>query len=285
MNIQLFEKLKKKPLRAGPESNLAGLLKTKLFSRALVGFLLLIICGFMADNAYRKLCHSDFFQITEMKINGNRMVSNKQISILSRVDVHSNLLAIDLPQVKSLLESHPWIARADVKRDWPNRLLIDVSEKQAVALLNRKSGLFYLDKKGGIIAAAGPEQELDFPVVTGLETYPLNSSQSVGTSIVLQDVMKFLRLASRNNSILPEQNISEIHLTGENKFIIFLLERAFPIYMGADGDISTQYYRLVKVLRDLYKTKEFSEVSYIRLDYQEDTILVGKNESGSTHRG
>jgi hypothetical protein len=55
--------------------------------------------------------------------------------------------------------------------------------------------------------------------------------------------------------------------------------------MGAGGDISTKYNRLAKVLRNLYKTKEFSKVSYIRLDYQKDTILVGKKESDRKHRG
>ena len=67
--------------------------------------------------------------------------------------------------------------------------------------------------------------------------------------------------------------------------LLYLLERTFPIYMGAGGDISTKYNQLAKVLRNLYKTKEFSKVSYIRLDYQKDTILVGKKESGGKHRG
>jgi len=97
--------------------------------------------------------------------------------------------------------------------------------------------------------------------------------------------MDLLKLASRNNSILPEQNISEIHITENGELLLYLLERAFPIYMGANGDISTRYYRLVKVLRDLYKTREFANVSYIRLDYQKDTILVGKAGSDSRHRG
>ena len=55
--------------------------------------------------------------------------------------------------------------------------------------------------------------------------------------------------------------------------------------MGSDGEISTKYNRLVKVLKDLYKTQEFSEVSYIRLDYEKDKILVGKLESDRINQG
>ena len=103
------------------------------------------------------------------------MTSKEQISALSRVDIHTNLLAVNVTQVESVLESHPWIARAKVVRDWPNRLLVNLQEKNPVALLNRESGLFYLDSRGGIIAAVNPSQELDFPVITGLEKFVITS--------------------------------------------------------------------------------------------------------------
>lgn len=285
MKIKPAANLKIKSIKGTKGSHLSGGLKRKLFIRIFIGLLLLVLTGFMTKEIYRKLCHCDFFQITAMRIDGNRMVSKEQITVLSKIDIHSNLLAINMDQVKSLLESHPWIAGAEISRDWPNRLLITVKEKNPVALLSRTTGLFYLDNKGRIIAAASPTQELDFPVVTGLESFPFYATRSTRTPEILKDVMGLLKLAARNNSILPEQNISEIHITKNGELLLYLLERPFPIYMGADGDISTKYYRLAKVLKNLYKTKEFSKVSYIRLDYQKDTILVGKIGSDSRHRG
>ena len=285
MKIKPAANLKIKSIKGTKGSHLSGGLKRKLFIRIFIGLLLLVLTGFMTKEIYRKLCHCDFFQITAMRIDGNRMVSKEQITVLSKIDIHSNLLAINMDQVKSLLESHPWIAGAEISRDWPNRLLITVKEKNPVALLSRTTGLFYLDNKGRIIAAASPTQELDFPVVTGLESFPFYSTHSTRTPEILKDVMGLLKLAARNNSILPEQNISEIHISENGELLLYLLERPFPIYMGSDGDISTKYYRLAKVLKNLYKTKEFSKVSYIRFDYQKDTILVGKIGSDSRHRG
>ncbi len=252
---------------------------------AALGVMLLCL-GFGAKHIYYKLCRSDFFQITAVRIDGNRMTTKEQIAALSRVDIHSNLLAINVLQVQSLLESHPWIERAEVIRDWPNRLLINLKEKNPVALLNRESGLFYLDSRGQIIAAVSPSQELDFPVITGLENFSLNMPRAGQIPEPLLDVYDLLKVANRNNPILPEQNISEIHITENGELIIYLLDRPFPIYFGDDGKISTRYYRLVKVLKDLYKTGEFSAVSYIRLDYQKDTILVGKlDPEDKTGRG
>jgi len=256
----------------------------KLLINILLLFVLLLGLGFSAKHIYKGLCLNDFFQITAVKISGNLMTSKEHIATLSRVDIHSNLLAINVPQVQSLLESHPWIEQAEVIRDWPNRLLINLKEKNPVALLSRESGLFYLDKKGQIIAAASPSQELDFPVITGLENFPFNTSQSAQIPPSLQNAFELLKLTNRNNPILSEQNISEIHITADGEMILYLLERTFPIYLGTEGKISTRYYRLVKVLKDLYKTREFSEVSYIRLDYQKDTILIGKLETIEKNR-
>ena len=253
----------------------------KFLIRALIFLFLLPGLLFAAKHSYHRLCECDFFQITAVKIDGNRMTSKEQIAALSRVDIHSNLLAIDPDQIRSLLESHPWVARAEVIRNWPNRLLINLKEKNPVALLNRGTGLFYLDSRGRIIAAARPSQELDLPVITGLENYPFDSTQAAQIPVPLLDVFDLLKSANRNNPILPQQNISEIHIAEKGELILYLLDRPFPIYLGKDGKISTRYSRLVKVLKDLYKTKEFSEVSYIRFDYQKGTILVGKHDAQS----
>ncbi|MGW8160940.1 MAG: cell division protein FtsQ/DivIB [Desulfobulbales bacterium] len=240
--------------------------------------LILLGLGLGTRHVYYRLCQCDFFQITAVRIDGNRMTSKEQIAALSRVDIHSNLLAIDTSQVGSLLESHPWIEKAKVVRDWPNRLLIHLKEKDPVALLNRKTGLFYLDSRGQIIAAANPAQELDFPVITGLENLYLEP-QAKRINRPVRDIFDLLRLANRNNPMLPAQNISEIHVTDSGELVIYLLDRPFPIFFGNEDKISTRYYRLIKVLKDLYKTHEFSEVAYIRLDYQKNTILVGKLEA------
>jgi cell division protein FtsQ len=272
MNIPHFAKIKISSVKNCNGLKPGANRKYLLVMRAVAILVLFLILGFGARHVYHRLCHWEFFQITAVKIEGTRMTSKEQIAALSKVDIHSNLLAVNVEQVESIL-------------DWPNRLLISLQEKNPVALLNRETGLFYLDKRGEIIAAAGLLQELDFPVITGFETFLFNTASSGRVPEPLRDALELLKLSNRNNPILSEQNISEIHVAENGELILYLLDRSFPIYLGSDGKISTRYYRLVKVLKDLYKTREFSEVSFIRLDYQKDTILVGKLETDRIDRG
>ena len=92
-----------------------------------------------------------------------------------------------------------------------------------------RSYYVYLDSRGGIIAAVNPSQELDFPVITGLEKFQFNSVTSENIPEPLQDVYALLKLANRNNPILPEQNISEIHLAENGELVLYLLDKPFPI--------------------------------------------------------
>ena len=256
-----------------------------LFLKGLGLLLLVTALGFGARELYRVLCGCNFFQITSLTIEGSRMTDKEEITDLSGIDIHSNLLAIDVDQVRTLLEGHPWIAAAEVVRDWPNSLLIQVQEKKPAALLNRETELLYLDSKGRIIAAAPPAHELDFPVITGLEKTAHDGTGADGMPQPPHEVFELLRLANRNNPILPEQNISEIHVGPDGEMTLYLLDRPFPIYLGSEGSIARRYDRLVKVLKDLYRKREFSEVAYIRLDYQKDAILVGKVKTGGKNRG
>jgi cell division septal protein FtsQ len=287
MNMQHAESIQLKPTHKPNriKSFLFMRLDNKFLMRLLVSFLIVGSLVFLGNHSYRKLCHSDFFQITTIDIEGSRKTNKEQIVALSSIDIHSNLLALNVAQIQSKLENHPWVAKAVITRDWPNRLLISLKEKKPVVLLNQSDGLWYLDRKGRMITLAGPLQELDFPVVTGLEKISQDNGSQQDSIPSLQDVFTLLKLADKGNSILPSQNISEIHINDKGEMILYLLDRAFPIHFGSKGKISTRYYRLVKVLRDLYKTREFSEIAYIRLDYLKDAVLVGKTKSMQIHQG
>lgn len=240
------------------------------------GFFFLVSClGIGSYIFFKGLKGSDFFQITSIKIDGQRRTSKKNIMDLSGVDIHTNLLALNVNKVKAKVVAHDWIESAEIDRHWPNRLVITVKERTPVAIVSLNSGLYYLDRKGVAFAKVLPPEDMDYPVITG---QVLNKWSNNIKGTPLDKALRFIRYSSRGNSILPKQSISEVHLTDDGDMILFLVNRPFPIYLGKEK-IGTQYYRLAKVLYWLYKKKEFSKTAYIRMDYIRDKVLVGKIDS------
>jgi len=250
--------------------------KKQILAGGLALVLLALVAGGMAWGGYAWLSRSEFFQITAIRIEGNERLAKETILTLSGVDVHANLLALDTEAVRRNILAHPWIDRVRVRRDWPNHLGIVIHERRPVVLVNTGGGLYYVDRKAKVYAEAGGEADLDFPVITGLEGAGPDRLRAEGDPRIEQAVA-FMRYAARGSSALPRQNISEFHFGPEGEIELFLADRPFPVYMGRDLSRST-YYRLAKVLYWLYKKREFAHVTYIRMDYLEDKVLVGKDE-------
>ena len=235
--------------------------------------LLLAIAILVAGSffAYQGLGKSDFFQVTSLKIEGCRRTSKKLILDLSGIDIHANLLSVNVRKVEARIRSHDWVESVEVDRQWPNRLVIEVKERVPVAITNSSDGLYYLDRRGSAFARVLPPEDMDYPVITGLGDEIRDKGTQKGA---LKRALKFIRYTSRGSTILPKQSISEIHLTEQGDAILFLVDSPFPIYLGL-GDTYTKYRRLAKVLHSLYKRKQFTDTAYIRMDYMQNKVLVG----------
>jgi len=257
----------------GKKSRSLGL-KKKL---AIMGAgVLLLAAGFALVGliVHKALGRSDFFQITTTSIQGCRQTTKNHILEMSGVDVHSNLLALDTRKVKARIEAHEWVESAEIERDWPNRLIIVVKERLPVAIVSLDNGLFYLDQNGVAFAQVLPPQDMDYPIITGMkrEEWPRTIKDSR-----LGEALQFIKYAGQGSSILPKQNVSELHVDGDENVILYLVDRPFPIHLGS-GNVGAKYSRLTKVLYKLYKSKEFNKTAYVKMDYGLNQVLVGFEE-------
>lgn len=71
---------------------------------------------------------------------------------------------IDVAAVKRQLESHPWVARAEVKRLWPNALAISLTEEVAIA---RWGGNSLLNQSGEVFTPSRLEDSTSLPLLSG----------------------------------------------------------------------------------------------------------------------
>ncbi len=249
-----------------------------LASGAVLLFIFLAVIGSMICSSLAK---SDFFLISETVISGCLMTSKRQVLDLAGIDVHSNLLAIDVGEVKKRLESHVWIERVVVCRDLPNRLLITVRERIPVALINLPEGLYYLDRNGVCFAPALPPEDMDFPVISGkclnIEDCRGSERGDGGKNKALREALNFIRLAGQGNVTLPRQNISEVHLENNGDLVLFLMDQPFPVYLG-QGGMRDKYNRLVRVLAWLYRKNRLDSISAIKVDYMDNKVLASLND-------
>lgn len=256
----------------------------------------------------------NLFKIREVTITGCRITTPALIRELAGIRYQSSMMMLKPGHIKAILKAHPWIAEVEIKRQWPNALVISVKEHVIEALILQEVAgskkFFYLDNSGVVFAPVEPGEDMDFPVITGLEVnanggvkYPVQATdtnnratqglaaagdmQGVSRAVVLQEMLReplaFLKLVRQNNPNLPIQNLSEIHVDREAGMTLYLVDYPFPIYFGK-GEIRTKYSRLKRVLEVLYKDTgqgmTIADVAYIRMDYLENKVLVAHSGSG-----
>lgn len=222
------------------------------------------------------------FQVSAIVYSGNETFSNEKLREASGIILHqTSLIGLQCAKVEARLAEVPWIARAEVKKNWPSTVEISIVENVPLALLHSDgpdgNKLQYIDKKGVPFMTVKPGAEIDFPVITGLNEINEPGLQQKA----LDEVLTFLEKINGNNPQLPAQSVSEIHLNHDGEMVVYLVEYPFPIFFG-NSNTSKKYYRLVQVLKTLYKQKgkgSISQIEYIQMDYLNDKVLVAQTQS------
>ena len=257
--------------------------------RLLLVFCLVLAVGLFitssgAETVKTFLAGLDYFSVTSVEVSGCRQSSAAEVRASSDVVINSSLLFLDGDHVsKAIVSRIPWVKSVDVIKKWPDKVTIRVREYEPEAIVAMAPGgvsqLFYMDPDGEPFIRVESGMDFDLPVITGLDLITDQDERKKR----FEEVLLFLELIGANNPNLPAQSVSEIHLDPREGLVIYMVEYPFPVFFGS-GDVGKKYVRLRKVLEVLYKPRkkgmEIAQVTYIRMDYLNDKVIVGYSESG-----
>jgi cell division protein FtsQ len=116
---------------------------------AVFGLALTALIGFGIKEAVIKV---NTQKISMVQIDGAlHFLSRSELEDAVNRFVETSLVALDLDLLKQELEAQPWVNRAEVRRQWPDRLIIRIEEEVAIArwgtgqLLNQQGRVFQPD--------------------------------------------------------------------------------------------------------------------------------------------
>jgi len=260
--------------------------ESKLTKRNIFLFCMAITCcillfGFkgVLKNQLLKL---DIFLLTNIKVTGCLKTTPDKIRDHALLKYNSRLFEIDPQKVAKRLEDLPWILRAKVTRKLPDTLVIDLQENipKAMIQLGEKKELFYVGQQGVPFVQLTAGQDMDFPMITGLER--VNNIEDLKEPLF--NILQFLKETNKDDPNLPAQAVSQLHFHPGEGTILFLVDFPFPIFLGKDN-IQMKYNRLKKVVGFIYKEQKkgmnINTIAYIRMDYSDTKVLVAHTAQDS----
>ena len=95
---------------------------------------------------------TDLFTIKVIEINGASSETEKRIRSKLNIKEGQSFWQLPLQAEINSIKSDPWIRAADVRREFPQKIIVNLIEREPVALLGNSEGKYkYLDNTNTII--------------------------------------------------------------------------------------------------------------------------------------
>jgi cell division protein FtsQ len=106
-----------------------------------------LLAGVVAGSVYA-VYFSAWLSVQGVEVTGTDTLSTAEVETAARVPDGDPLATVDLDAIRARVEALAPVRSADVSRQWPDRVLVRVVEREAVAVVDVPGGLRGLDASG-----------------------------------------------------------------------------------------------------------------------------------------
>lgn len=135
------------------------------------------------------LMTSPRFQLRRVEVAGGSRVPGAWVVAAVSSLRGRPLLLVSLDEVERHIGRHPWVAGAAIRKDLPDRLLVEIHERMPVAVVERAGTTFWVDRSGRAIEECPETAAPDLLRITGAT----DDSRSVAGAL---DVAERLRASA-----------------------------------------------------------------------------------------
>ena len=185
-----------------------------------------------------------------------------------------NISNINTKNIIRLIEDHPYVLAARVSNHYPNKILIEIIEREPVAIL-QFDPLLMIDGDGTILPDLENYINYNIPVLTNFNFHETSyhKEKNISSDKVI-DCVNWLKKIKKNYSYLYE-NLSELKITSSDEIELILFDHPTYIYLGLDKI----NYRLeiLKKFEETIKPNKISDYAYLDLRYKNQIVVKEKH--------
>jgi len=136
--------------------------------KIVIALILLII---LSTYKPEKLFLSSKFKIKQIKIENNSILKERDIKKNLAHLYEKNIFIIDTQNILNILKKNTFIESFEIKKIYPNKIIIKIYEKKPIAILEYKKQKFYINQKIDLIDFVDLEEYRELPIVFGNKDY------------------------------------------------------------------------------------------------------------------
>jgi cell division protein FtsQ len=248
----------------------------KYWIKATLGFVLslvvIVLYSAALAHSYFALIDAPWFRVNEVAIIGLKHLKEDDILNTLMIPPESSLLSLKSSQLAKRLDSLPWIESSTVQLSLPNRVVVEIAEREPLAVIHSED-FFLIDTEGKLVSLASSERRQGFLLVEGFSGLSLKEGEALPKE-TLKGLKALLSSLEQSRSWLPQSSILHCRWNPETGFALYTARNSIFIQLGWD-DFNRKLDRLQRVFRILEEQALWNSVIGIDLDYENRAFIEG----------
>ncbi|WP_432664778.1 FtsQ-type POTRA domain-containing protein [Wukongibacter baidiensis] len=191
------------------------------------------------------LFKTNYFEISDIIVKNNIEISNEEIVAYSGVRIGDNTFKLKTSEIREKIIKTPFIKDVTIKRKLPNKLMVEVVERQKIAAISYMGLYFFVDNEGVILYTS---HEIDDTyVIEGFEFESFTEGEKIKVKSD-EDLKRAIALCGLLES--SELPIKPKIACVEGEFILYLNDN-FKIKLGRGENLERRFAIFKAIYRDL----------------------------------
>ena len=251
--------------RAAPASHAA------IVVRGVIGVALVIgVSSLVAWAARRHVLASSRFAVHDVDVTGAHHRTSDEVTHAAGISVGSNIFTVDLDDARAKLLTDPWIGDASFARRLPGTILIQVTEREAGALV-ALGDTFVASRDGEIFKKLEPTDPVDLPIVTGLRPNAVTDDREGAK----RTIRRAIDLAAdyEHSSLAKKATLQEIHVDPDGAVTLVVGKGALALALG-EPPFRRKLEEAARVMAELEKRGTKADVVMLDNESRPDRVVV-----------
>lgn len=223
--------------------------------------LIFVILSLLAAIFFILSTRTSFFHISQIIVKDNHVVEDEKVIMASGIITGENIFKINVKKAEKNLLLHPYIKQVNVKRRLPNKILINITERQETLIIDYIGSYLYVDDEGRILNILTVKKDDKLPEVIGLKL----NNPSIGEILEYKDkhineqFQVFFDICKQHKLI---ESISTI-VFDDNQNATIEMKSGTKVAFGTLDNVKYKLSFLSAILEDLRKKNQNCQSIYL----------------------
>lgn len=194
-----------------------------------------------------------------LTIQGLKYAARSRVQRVFGADFDHSIFSVPLAERRRRLLAIDWVEDASVSRVWPDRLVVQITERKPAAFVFFRSGVLLIDAHG-VLLEPPAQAQFAFPVLAGIREEETEDQRR-------EHVRTFLRLTEELGYL--SKDVSEVDATDpDNIRIVAQVDNRAVTLMLGDSNFARRYQNFLSHYPDIRKRSPNVKTFDLRLDGQ-----------------